>query len=51
MHNYDTPMPEFFLVDSLSVDESLAEKGPHRRGLVEADNTVIGAYLLERTKH
>jgi hypothetical protein len=51
MHNYDAPMPEFLLVDSLSVDKRLAEEGPHRRGLVEAHNTVIGAHLLECTKH
>ena len=51
MHNYDTPMPEFFLVNNLSVDESLTEEGPHRRGPVEAHNAVIGAYLLECAKH
>jgi hypothetical protein len=49
MHDHDTSMPEFFLVDSLSVDEVLAEEGSHRRGLIEAHNTVICAHLLERT--
>jgi hypothetical protein len=49
MYNYDTPMPEFLLVDSLSIDEVLTEEGPHRRGLIEAHNTVICAHLLECT--
>jgi hypothetical protein len=49
MHNYDTSMPESFLVDSLCIDEGLAKEGPHRRGLIEAYNTIICAHLLECT--
>jgi hypothetical protein len=49
MHNYDTSMPEFSLVDSLGVDEGLAKEGSHRRGLIEAYNTIICSHLLECT--
>jgi hypothetical protein len=51
MYNYNPPMSEFFLVYRLGVDEGLIEEGPHRRGLIESDDTIVRAHLLERTEH
>jgi hypothetical protein len=51
MYNHDPPVSEFLLVDSLSIDEGLAEEGPHRRGLIESDDTIVCAHFFERTQH
>jgi hypothetical protein len=51
MYNHDPPVSEFLLVDSLSIDEGLAEEGPHRRGLIESDDTIVCTHFFERTQH
>ena len=51
MYNYNPSMSEFFLVDSLGIDEGLIEESPHCRGLIESNNTIVCAHLLECTQH
>jgi hypothetical protein len=51
MYNDNPSMSEFFPVYSLGIDEGLVEEGPHRRGLIESDDTIVCAHLLERTEH
>jgi hypothetical protein len=51
MYNHNPSMSEFFLVDSLGIDEGLAEEGSHRRGLIESDDAIVCTNFLERTQH
>ena len=46
MYNDYPSMPQFFLMNSLCIDQSLIEKGTHRRGLVKPNYAVIRLYLL-----
>jgi hypothetical protein len=50
MDDNDTTVTEFFLMNSLHINQGLGEERAERHGLVEADKAVVGTDFLEGAK-
>lgn len=49
MYNHDTTVSQLFLMNSLSIDESLVEESAEGGSLVETNDAIIGLDFLQRS--